>query len=132
MAFVPTGIALRRPIIEGLDLDIGGTAPSGCCHGSPCKRRTTGGEVEFELWGIGESGSASSVVVGRLAPSLCARVMSDGREGRVKRRWWRMLPLGVGGPVVLSRLRAREVNVGMSVRNGLGCVEAAVAVSVSG
>lgn len=135
--FVSTSIDLPpRPIKEGLDLDIGATAPSGSFDGSteePYKRWPTGCELEFKLGrrGIGKSGSESSFVVGRFVPSFWARDTSDGREGRVKRRWRRMLPLGVGGPVMLSRLRAREVNVGMRVRNGLGCVGAAVAVAVA-
>lgn len=74
-----------------------------------CKLRTTGNEVESELGGrgIGKSGSVSSVLVGRLASSVCATVMSDGWEGQVKGRWWGMHPLGIGGPIVLSRLRTR-------------------------
>lgn len=95
------------------------------------RRRLAGGAFEFELGsrGIGEWGS--SLVVGRFVLSFCASDTREGREGRVKRRR-RMLPVGVGGPVVLRRFCSREVNVGTSAKNGLSRGEAAVAVAVCG
>lgn len=88
----------------------------------------------LELGGrrIGESRLAYSSVVGSLVLvlvlNLWASPPSEGREGRLRRRWRGTPPFSVGGPAELKRFWAYGVK---SARYGLGCAWVGTAVGVA-